>query len=118
MFPMQEESLDETPATEDNDDAHFNDEHFEDGDQLELGELPDQDDQVDQGADDVNGDSQENGDSDSDDSEDDVKVILGDIKSTPQTYPSLNIKVCPMITKPYNLVFLYVYQNNFFREEV
>lgn len=88
--------MDEAPAADDNDDddAHFNDEHFEDGDQLESRELPDRDDRLD-GADvnDVNGDSQENGDSDSDDSEDDVKVIIGDIKSAPQTYPSLNIKV-------------------------
>ncbi|XP_077294877.1 factor interacting with poly(A) polymerase 1 [Arctopsyche grandis] len=60
-----------------NDDSHFNDEHFEEGEHV---------------GDDVNGDSQENGDSESDDSEDDVKVILGDIKSAPQTYPSLNIK--------------------------
>lgn len=38
------------------------------------------------------GDSQENGDSDSDDS-DDVKVTIGEIKSGPQAYASLNIKV-------------------------
>ncbi|KAJ0181369.1 hypothetical protein K1T71_003454 [Dendrolimus kikuchii] len=64
---------------EGNDDSHFNDEHFadvgkDDGDQ-------------------ANGDadSQENGDSDSDDS-DDVKVTIGEIKSGPQAYGSLNIK--------------------------
>lgn len=38
-------------------------------------------------------DSQENGDSDSDDS-DHVKVTIGEIKSGPQTYGSLNVKVC------------------------
>lgn len=38
-------------------------------------------------------DSQDNGDSDSDDS-DDVKVTIGEIKSGPQAYGSLNIKVC------------------------
>lgn len=37
-------------------------------------------------------DSQDNVDSDSDDS-DDVKVTIGEIKSGPQAYASLNIKV-------------------------
>ncbi|OWR43112.1 pre-mRNA 3'-end-processing factor FIP1 isoform X2 [Danaus plexippus] len=62
-----------------NEDSHFNDEHF--------GEV-DRDDQ-----DQTNGDadSQDNGDTDSDDS-DDVKVTIGEIKSGPQAYASLNIK--------------------------
>lgn len=73
---QDEKELDE----EGNDDSHFNDEHFgeverEEGDQ-------------------ANGDadSQDNGDSDSDES-DDVKVTIGEIKSGPQAYASLNIKV-------------------------
>lgn len=63
-----------------NDDSHFNDEHF--------GEVDRED------HDQTNGDadSQDNGDSDSDDS-DDVKVTIGEIKSGPQAYASLNIKV-------------------------
>ncbi|XP_028158793.1 pre-mRNA 3'-end-processing factor FIP1-like [Ostrinia furnacalis] len=63
-----------------NDDSHFNDEHFAD-----VGLTGDQEQ--------ANGDadSQDNGDSDSDDS-DDVKVTIGEIKSGPQAYASLNIK--------------------------
>lgn len=62
-----------------NDDSHFNDEHFAD---------------VGRDGEDQNGDadSQNNGDSDSDDS-DDIKVTIGEIKSGPQAYGSLNIKV-------------------------
>ncbi|CAH2099586.1 unnamed protein product [Euphydryas editha] len=62
-----------------NDDSHFNDEHFgevERGDQEQTN---------------GDADSQDNGDSDSDDS-DDVKVTIGEIKSGPQAYASLNIK--------------------------
>lgn len=64
------------------DESHLNDEHFEDGEQPE-------EDHIDDGH--------ENGDSDSDDSEDDVKVIVGDIKTSPTApYSNLNIKVCQM----------------------
>ncbi|CAK1548659.1 unnamed protein product [Leptosia nina] len=64
---------------EGNDDSHFNDEHF--------GEVERDDGEQANG----DADSQENGDSDSDDS-DDVKVTIGEIKSGPQAYASLNIK--------------------------
>ncbi|XP_075981552.1 factor interacting with poly(A) polymerase 1 [Anticarsia gemmatalis] len=72
----EEKEGEETEAT--NDDPHFNDEHFAD---------------VARDGDDQNGDadSQNNGDSDSDDS-DDIKVTIGEIKSGPQAYGSLNIK--------------------------
>lgn len=62
-----------------NDDSHFNDEHFAD---------------VGRDGEDRNGDadSQNNGDSDSDDS-DDIKVTIGEHKSGPQSYASLAIKV-------------------------
>ncbi|KAM3960145.1 uncharacterized protein ACR2FA_005774 [Aphomia sociella] len=69
----------EQEDNEGNDDSHFNDEHFADVGREEQ--------------DQANGDadSQDNGDSDSDDS-DDVKVTIGEIKSGPQAYASLNIK--------------------------
>lgn len=80
---MQEGEEDKEQEENDanNDDSHFNDEHFAD-----VGLAADQDQ--------ANGDadSQDNGDSDSDDS-DDVKVTIGEIKSGPQAYASLNIKV-------------------------
>ena len=76
---MQEGEEKDQEDNEANDDSHFNDEHFA---------------EVAREGDDRNGDadSQNNGDSDSDDS-DDIKVTIGEIKSGPQSYASLAIKV-------------------------
>ncbi|VVC90714.1 unnamed protein product, partial [Leptidea sinapis] len=72
----EEKEADENEGN--NEDSHFNDEHFE---------------EVEKDQNQENGDaaSQDDGDSDSDDS-DDIKVTIGEIKSGPQAYASLNIK--------------------------
>ncbi|XP_072935650.1 uncharacterized protein Fip1 [Epargyreus clarus] len=75
-----EETEDKEDENEEgNEDSQFNDEHFQDVDR------------EDQDAANGDADSQDNGDSDSDDS-DHVKVTIGEIKSGPQTYASLNVK--------------------------
>ncbi|GBP66841.1 Pre-mRNA 3'-end-processing factor FIP1 [Eumeta japonica] len=76
---VTEEADDKEENEQTNDDSHFNDEHF-----AEVSR--------DNEAENGDADSQDNGDSDSDDS-DDVKVTIGEIKSGPQAYPSLNIKL-------------------------
>lgn len=83
MFQEEEKEQEEAEAANN---AHFNDEHFED---------------VSQDEEKANG---EDGDSDSDDS-DDIKVTIGEIKSGPAAYGSLNIKVCTYFHLNYQSVY-------------